>query len=119
MDGQALEGRRAVIGLVIGLCIALLLAGIAWAYHVRVWLVDEYREGYQVGQALPTREFTTSRLCNRSVESKYGAFDVESLQVPLTQEIPDDAWAYLLGCYDADDGRDYQPFPTLQRGYDD
>ena len=43
--------RRVIMVLVVA-GFLLCAAGVAWGYHARVWLMDDYRAGYSRGQEL-------------------------------------------------------------------
>ena len=69
-----------------------------WGYQNRVWLRDDYKDGYQAGEVYDRA--TRLQGCAGEVDDRFG--------VAITVSMPEDAAAFTIGCYDASRDR-YRP----------
>lgn len=68
------------------------------AYRERVWLRDDYKNGYQAGAEYDRA--TKLQGCAGEVDARFG--------VGVSGSMPEDAAAFTVGCYDASRER-YRP----------
>lgn len=88
-------------GLVVTVCLVVVvgLAGAGWwAYQNRLWLRDDYKDGYQAGAEYDRANHLQG--CAGEVDDRFG--------VAITVSMPEDAAAFIIGCYDASRDR-YRP----------
>ncbi len=89
--------RTLVVTVGLVLVAAVMVAG-WWTYQNRVWLRDQYQEGYQAGARFDRQDYLTD--CHRRVDHQYG--------VRVDVSMPENAAAFTIGCYDAARDR-YRP----------
>ena len=69
-----------------------------WAYQNRVWLRDDYSDGYRAGEAYDRA--ARFQGCEGEVDERFG--------VAVSVSMPEDPAAFTIGCYDASGDR-YRP----------
>ena len=96
-----------------------LIAGAAWAYNAKVWLMDDYRDGYVIGSDYGVKksdgegplfcwQVTFGEVYAQSVDQSAGKSAGQSLKKNevMSIDLPEDARAFYLGCWAAVTGED-------------
>jgi hypothetical protein len=92
-----------------------LLAGAAWAYNAKVWLMNDYRSGYDLGswdhvkQIDPDGTTWCWQVGFHEVYAQSIGHHVRKNEV-MSIDLPEDARAFYLGCVAGVTGEDNDPW---------
>ena len=78
--------RRPWVLVVGSLAFVLVAAAVAWGYSAKVWLMDDFRDGYSVGTDVGEARRSANaqqNLCDDAIQERYGtdATDTDSARV--------------------------------------